>query len=49
MKHQVELLKSMGITAEFTGDDQKDEEAKQAVEKAVVIARLLWNIQILTQ
>ena len=28
MKHQVEFLKSMGITAEFTGEDQRDEEAK---------------------
>ena len=43
MKHQVELLKSMalGITAEFTGEDQRDEEAKNTVEKAGLIARLL--------
>ena len=49
MKHQVEFLKSMGITAKFTGKDQRDEEAKNAVEKAGIIARLLWGLQILTQ
>ena len=49
MKHQGEFLKSMCTTAEFTGEDQRDEEAKKAVEKAGVIARLLWGIQILTQ
>ena len=31
MKHQVEFLKSIGITAEFTGEDQRDEESKNAV------------------
>ena len=31
MKHQVEFLKSMGIAAEFTSEDQRDEEAKKAV------------------
>ena len=52
MKHQVEFwefLKSMGITAEFTGEDQRGEEAKKAVSKAGVIARLLWGLPILTQ
>ena len=49
MKHQVEFLKSMGITAEFTGEDQRDEESIKAVEKAGVISRLLRSLQILTQ
>ena len=48
MKHQVEFLKLTGITAGYTGGDQRDEEAKKAVEKAEVIARLLWDLQILT-
>ena len=41
MKHQVKFLKSMDITSKFTGKDQRDEEAKKAVEKAGVIVRLL--------
>ena len=49
MKHQVEFLQLMGITAKFTGEDQRDEESLKAVEKAGVISRLLRSLQILTQ
>ena len=44
MKHQVEFFKSMGITVEFTGEDQMDEEAKKAVKKAGIIAKLVWGL-----
>ena len=32
MQDQVKYLKSIGLTAEFIGEDQNDEEAKKAVE-----------------
>ena len=33
MEDQVPFLKSIGIMAEFVGDDQKDEDAKKMVEQ----------------
>lgn len=33
MQDQVKSLKSIGITAEFIGEDQQNEEAKKAVER----------------
>ena len=33
----------------FIGEDQRDEEAKKAVKKARVIARVHWGLKILTQ
>ena len=34
MQDQVKYLKSIGLAAEFIGNDQNDEEAKKAVERA---------------
>lgn len=33
MQDQVKFLKSIGVTAEFIGEDQQDDEAKKAVER----------------
>ena len=33
MQDQVKLLKSIGVTAEFIGEDQQDNDAKKVVER----------------